>query len=53
MRYLVRYVKDNEIINDLFTDNEGEAFEREYQLRQKYGRENVWTVDAIMEILAG
>ena len=51
MRYLVRYVKDSQIINDLRTNDEAQAFARERQLRL-LGYET-WTVDSIMEILVG
>jgi hypothetical protein len=51
MRYLVRYVKDSQIINDLRTNDEAQAFDRERQLRLLGYK--TWTADSIMEILVG
>lgn len=51
MRYLVRYIKDGQIINDLRTNDEAQAFARETQL-MLLGYET-WTADSIMEILVG
>lgn len=53
MRYLVRYWDGKNIINDLATNDCDAAYEREKELRAIYGRENVWTADAVVEIMVG
>lgn len=53
MRYLVRFFNGNEIINDLSTDDISKAHQREFELRNQYGRENVWIADIVLEILCG
>jgi hypothetical protein len=53
MRYTVRYYNGKDIINDSHTNCHDTAYNRERELREIYGRENVWIADAIMEILVG
>ena len=52
-RYTVKLYKDGEIIDYLNTDDGELAHATEYKLRKKYGRENVWLADAVIEILVG
>lgn len=51
--YLVRYWNGQEIINDLRTDSNSVAIEREMELRKKWGQDNAWVADLIQEIMVG
>ena len=53
MRYTVKLYKNKEILNYLDTNDEGLAHTTEFKLREKYGRENVWLCDAVVEMLVG
>jgi hypothetical protein len=51
MRYTVRYWDGKNIINDLCTNDHDKVIERERELKKIY--EEVWTADAIIEMLVG
>ena len=53
MRYLVRYWTGEQVINDLATNDMSKAIAREHELQTKFGHDNVWMVDLVLEILAG
>lgn len=52
-RYTVKLFKDGEIIDYLNTDDEVFAHTTEFELREKYGKDNVWICDAWIEFLVG
>jgi hypothetical protein len=53
MRYVVKLFTEGQIKNVFATNNESEAHQKEWELRQIHGVNNVWTADAIEEILVG
>ena len=53
MRYLVRYFNGVDIINDISTNDESVAVERQLQIKKENPSYSVWIADAIMEILVG
>lgn len=53
MRYIVKVAKDQDIKNAYHTNNYSEALAVRNQMREKYGRDNVWICDLVTEILVG
>lgn len=54
MRFTVRVHIGRGIIQNVYNTNEQHlAIAKEIELRKKYGNDNVWIVDSIMEILVG
>jgi hypothetical protein len=56
-RYTVQYIRQingtTYILNNLTTPHRHLAYQRERELQKEFGRDNVWTVDNLMEILVG
>jgi len=52
-RYTVKLFKDGEVIDYLNTDDEVLAHTTEFELREKYGRDNVWLCDVFVEWMVG
>lgn len=51
--YTVKYWNGIDIINDLVTNDEVEAMERESELKVKYGLDAAWIANTLTEILVG
>lgn len=54
MLYIIKIVtKNNNILTAYSTNNMDLAIQKEFELIKIYGRQNVWIVDIMQEILAG
>jgi hypothetical protein len=53
MRYIVRVVKGNDIVNIYNSNNYSSALAVEITAREIYGKDNVWICDCLEEILVG
>jgi len=53
MRYVVKLFTEGQIKNVFSTNDADKAYQKERELRQIYGVDNVWTTDAVIEILVG
>lgn len=53
MRYTVRYYNGVDIINDLSTNDESVAVQREIELKKQNPNFNVWICDILLELMVG
>lgn len=53
MRYTVRLAIEKNITNVYLTNDISDAIQKEIELKEIHGKENVWIADSILEILVG